>query len=280
MPTRLQSLARTVKALVPRRRNTTIRAVPVLIRPIETWAKIIRPGTTTLFWHPIRHTTTFALPEGDTSVESDRYYSMYREHLDRINARVLALHRRAERQIEETYALQQKNARELAELKIETDKLKDEYDDLHDLYVRVCKHYKLQPVELEATCPECICTIGLDVIMFPVSIRNQQVAYEQYNITKWFHDGKTSDPLRIETGPLTVANLNLTPNIAIQSKIDAYKKLMQDTIKDYPLPSDDLNSNALAIGLRRKRTKRKRTNRLSRIIRRKTMLRKYSKKRH
>ena len=52
---------------------------------------------------------------------------------------------------------------------------------------------------------------------------------------------------------------------------------MQDTIDNNPIPFDD---QELASGLRRKKTKRKRTNRLSRIIRRKTNLRKYSKKRH
>ena len=69
MSSRLQRLARTVKSLLPsRRRNTTIRAVPAPIRPIDTWVRITRPGNTTLFWNPLRHTTTFALPEGDISV--------------------------------------------------------------------------------------------------------------------------------------------------------------------------------------------------------------------
>ena len=91
-------------------------------------------------------------------------------------------------------------------------------------------------------------------MMFPVSIRKQtKKVYEKYTITKWFSLGNTSDPFRIEKGPLTVADL--TPNIAIKDQIEEYKKLMQDTIDNNPLPFDD---QELAAGLRRKKTKRKR----------------------
>lgn len=278
MSSRLRrGLARTVKSLLPsRRRSTTIRAVPAPIRPIDTWVRISRPGNTTLFWHPLRHTTTFALPEGDISVEDERLYRTYVFNDAAATARIRSRRNRANPEIVEINALQQKNARELAELKTETDKQKREYDDLYKRYERVCKHYDLQIEQLEDTCPECICIINHEVMMFPMSIRNQQnQAYEQYFITKWFNDGNTSDPLRNEKVPLTVKDI--TSNIAIKEKIDKYKKLMQDTIDNYPLPFDD---QKLATGLRRKKTKRKRTNRLSRIIRRKTKLRKYSKKRH
>ena len=286
MSARLQRLARTVKALVPRRRNTTIRAVPVLIRPIETWVRITRPGNTTLFWHPQRHTTTFALPEGDISVDDDRHYRRYVFNDAATTAMIRNRRNRANPEIVETNALQQENAKKLAKLKTETDKRKGEYDDLYKRYERVCKHHNLPIEQLEDRCSKCLCSIDGEAMMFPVSIRKQtkkdyERYYERYNITYWFSLGNTSDPFRIEQGPLTVADL--TPNIDIKRQIDEYKKLMQDTIDNYPLPVDD---QELAAGLRRKKPKRKRTNRisrtnrLSRIIRRKTNLRKYSKKHH
>ena len=78
MSSRLRGLARTVKSLLPsRRRSTTIRAVSAPIRHTNTWVRIRRRGNTTLFWNPLRHTTTFALPEGDTVVDDDRHYRMY-----------------------------------------------------------------------------------------------------------------------------------------------------------------------------------------------------------
>lgn len=282
MPTRLQRLARTVKSLLPPRRSTTIRAVPAPIRPIDTWVRITRPGNTTLFWNPLRHTTTFALPEGDISVEDDRHYRMYVFNDAAATARIRHRRNRANPEIVETDALQQKNAKELAKLKTETDKLKAEYDALYESYVEVCKYHNLRIEQLEDRCSNCLCSIDGEAMMFPVSIRKQtKKVYERYNITKWFSLGNTSDPSRIEKDPLTVADL--TPNIAIKDQIEEYKKLMQDTIDNNPLPFDD---QELASGLRRKKTKRKRTNRisrtnrLSRIIRRKTNIRKYSKKRY
>ena len=197
-------------------------------------------------------------------------------------ARIRHRRNRANPEIVETDALQQKNAKELAKLKTETDKLKTEYDALYESYVEVCKYHNLRIEQLEDRCSNCLCSIDGEAMMFPVSIRKQtKKVYERYNITNWFSLGNTSDPNRIEKDPLTVADL--TPNIAIKDQIEEYKKLMQDTIDNNPLPFDD---QELASGLRRKKTKRKRTNRisrtnrLSRIIRRKTNIRKYSKKRY
>ena len=263
MPTRLQRLARTVKSLLPSRRsrNTTIRAVPAPIRPIDTWVRITRPRNTTLFWHPQRHTTTFALPEGDTSVEDDRHYRMYVFNDAAATARIRSRRNRTNPEIVETNALQQKNAKELAELDIKTKQLKAEYYDLHDHYERVCKYHNLPIEQLEDRCSKCLCSIDGEAMMFPVSIRKQtkkvyERYYERYNIAKWFSLGNTSDPFRIEQGPLTVDDL--TPNNDIEDQIEEYKKLMQDTIDNYPLPFDD---QELAAGLRRKKTKRKRKRR-------------------
>lgn len=277
MSSRLRrGLARTVKSLLPsRRRSTTIRAVPAPIRPIDTWVRISRPGNTTLFWHPLRHTTTFALPEGDISVEDERLYRTYVFNDAAATARIRSRRNRANPEIVEANALQQKMQKDLAELDRKTTQLKVEYEDLYNRYVRVCEYHNLQIVKLENWCSKCLCSIDGEAMMFPVSIRNSEWAYEQYTITKWFSLGNKSDPIRSEKGPFTVDDL--TPNIAIKAKIEKYKKLMQDTIDNNPLPFDD---QKLATGLRRKKTKRKRTNRLSRIIRRKTKLRKYSKKRH
>ena len=279
MSSRLRRLARTVKSLATR--GNTIRAVPAPIRNIETWVRIRRPGNTTIYWNPVTHTSTLAVPHGDNIVivENDRLYRMYTEQDDAIDARIIARRRLAEREIEETYALQQKNARELAELKTETDKLKGEYDDLYAHYKRVCKYHNLSIVELEDTCSKCLCSIDGEAMMFPVSIRKHPNAYEQYTITRWLHLGKTSDPLHIAKDPVTVGDL--TPNIAIKDEIDEYKELMQKTINENPLPSGALVSEAVVAGQRRRKTKkRKRTKRISRIIRRKTKIRKYSKKRH
>ena len=281
MPTRLQRLARTVKSLLPSRRsrNTTIRAVPAPIRPIDTWVRITRPRNTTLFWNPLRHTTTFALPEGDISVDDNRHYRMYVFNDAAATARIRSRRNRANPELVETNALQQKNASELAKLKTETDKLKAEYYDLHDRYERVCKHHNLPIEQLEDRCSKCLCSIDGEAMMFPVSIRKQtKKVYERYNITKWFSLGNTSDPNRIEKDELTVADL--TPNIDIKDQIEEYKKLMQDTIDNNPLTFDD---QELAAGLRGQKTKRKRkrrisrTNRLSRIIRRKRKRRKHKK---
>ena len=112
MSSRLQRLARTVKSLLPsRRRNTTIRAVPAPIRPIDTWVRITRPGNTTLFWNPLRHTTTFALPEVDISVEDDRHYRMYVFNDAATTARIRRSRNRANPEIVETNALQQKKCK-------------------------------------------------------------------------------------------------------------------------------------------------------------------------
>ena len=168
-------------------------------------------------------------------------------------ARIRRRRNRTNPEIVETDTLQQKNAKELAELDRKTKQLKAEYDDLYDRYVRVCEYHKLPIVQLEDMCPECICIISQEVMMLPVSIRKQQKAYEQYTITKWFNEGNTSDPNRIEKDQLTVANL--TPNNIIKRQIDEYKEFMRKTIKDNPLSFDD---DRLAAGLRRKKTKRKR----------------------
>ena len=255
MSSRLQRLARTVKSLLPsRRRNTTIRAVPAPIRPIDTWVRITRPGNTTLFWNPLRHTTTFALPEGDISVEDDWHYRMYVFNDAATTARIRRSRNRANPEIVETNALQQKNAKELAELDRQTTQLKAEYDDLHDRYKRVCEYYNLPIVKLEDRCSKCLCSLDGEAMMFPVSIRKQTMkVYEKYTIAKWFSLGNTSDPFRIVQGPLTVDDL--TPNNDIKRQIDEYKKLMQDTIDNKPIPFDD---QELAAGLRRKKTKRKR----------------------
>ena len=255
MPTRLRGLARTVKSLLPsRRRSTTIRAVPAPIRPIDTWVRITRPGNTTLFWNPSRHTTTFALPEGDISVEDDRHYRMYVFNDAAATARIRSRRNRANPEIVEINALQQKNARELAELDRKTTQLKAEYDALYESYVEVCKYHNLPIEQLEDRCSKCLCSIDGEAMMFPVSIRKQtKKVYEKYNITKWFSLGNTSDPSRIEKDPLTVADL--TDNNIIKDKIEEYKEFMREKIKDNPLPFDD---QELAAGLRRKKTKRKR----------------------
>ena len=264
MSARLRCLARTVKSLLPsRRRNTTIRAVPAPIRPIDTWVRIRRRGNTTLFWHPLRHTTTFALPEGDTVVDDDRLYRMYVFNDAATTARIRRSRNRTNPEIVETNALQQKNASELAKLKTETDKLKDEYDALYESYVEVCNYHNLPIEQLEDRCSKCLCSIDGEAMMFPVSIRKQtKKVYERYNITKWFSLGNTSDPSRIEKDPLTVADL--TPNIDIKDQIEKYKKLMQDTIDNNPLTFDD---QELAAGLRGQKTKRKRKRRISRTNR-------------
>ena len=214
------------------------------------------------------------------SVDDDRHYRMYVFNDAATTARIRNRRNRANPEIVETNALQQENAKKLAKLKTETDTLKAEYDALYESYVEVCNYYNLPIEQLENRCPKCLCSIDGEAMMFPVSIREQtnkvyERYYERYNITKWFSLGNTSDPVRIEKGPVTVADL--TPNNIIKEQIDKYKKLMQDTIDNNPIPFDD---QELAAGLRRKKPKRKRTNRLSRIIRRKTNLRKYSKKRH
>ena len=73
------------------------------------------------------------------------------------------------------------------------------------------------------------------------------------------------------------------PIVKLEDRCSKCLCSLQDTIDNNPLPFDD---QELGAGLRRKKTKRKRTNRisrtnrLSRIIRRKTKIRKYSKKRH
>lgn len=281
MPTRLQRLARTVKSLLPTRRSTSIRAVPAPMINTDIWVRIRRRGNRTLFWHPVYHTTTFALPEGDISIEDDRLYRMYVFNDAATTARIRSRRNRANPEIVEANALQQKMQKDLAELDRKTTQLKVEYEDLYNRYVRVCEYHNLQIVKLENWCSKCLCSIDGEAMMFPVSIRNSEWAYEQYTITKWFSLGNKSDPIRSEKGPFTVDDL--TPNIAIKAKIEKYKKLMQDTIDNNPLPVD---VQELASGLRRKKTKRKRRNRisrinrLSRIIRRKTKLRKYSKKRH
>ena len=243
MSSRLRRLARTVKSLATRR--NTIRAVEAPIRNIETWVRIRRPGNTTIYWNPVRHTSTFGVPQGDIVVENDRLYRMYMDQDDTINARIIARRRHAYPELVE-----------LAELENKTDILREEYDNLYAQYVRVYTFHRLPIVKLEDNCPNCLCAINDEAMMFPVSIRGQEKAYEQYTITNWFNTGNTSDPLRKEKVPLTVGDL--VPNNAIKDQIEEYKELMRYTIKKYPLPSDDLNSNALASGLRRKKTKRRR----------------------
>ena len=248
MSSRLRSLTRRVKSLVSRR--NTIRAVEAPIRSVDTWVRITRPGSTTIYWNPVRHTSTFAVPDGDIVVENDRLYRMYMDEDDAINARIIARRRQANSELANSELV------DLTELGSNTDRLRREYDNLYAHYVRVCKSHDLTIEELEDTCPECLCGINGEVMMFPVSIRNQHKAYEQYTITEWFNKGRPTDPLRKAKGPLTVGDLK--PNSDIKNKIEKYKKLMQDTINKYPLPSDALNSTALASGLRRRKTKRRR----------------------
>ena len=159
-------------------------------------------------------------------------------------------------------------AQNLALLKTNTDNLRKIYDELYAKYTVVCKFNNLSIIELEDDCENCLCSIDSEVMMYPTAISDQtKQVYEKYNITKWL-TSKTSDPARIEKDPLTVDDLR--PNIAIQSKIEEYKELMQDTINKYPLPSDAVVSEALAsevlasealvsCGQRRRKTKKRKT---------------------
>jgi len=265
-----RKLRTTLKSLLRRNNTRSIRAVPAPITSLGTWILIQPRGRRPYYYNIETESVSYAEPLDAVIIDSTRERGRLVAREAAARARYIA-RERYRAQIEAQFAdivqplPDVRIAQNLALLKTDTDNLRKIYDELYAKYSIVCNFYKLKSVEIEDYCENCLCAADREVMMYPTAIRGQtKQAYEKHTITKWL-TGNTSDPLRIETDPLTVDDLR--PNSAIQKKIDEYKELMQKTINENPLPSDDvvnealtseaLASEALAAGSRRKRTKRR-----------------------
>jgi hypothetical protein len=233
---------------------------------------LIKPRGRRSYYYNIKtRSISYAEPIDSVIIDSYRELGRMAAYDAATRARYLARERRqAEIEAQFAHIVQPapdaRLAQDLALLETDTDNLRKNYDKLYAEYIVVCKFHKIHIIEIEDFCENCICAIGQEVMMYPTAIRDQtKKAYEKLNIITWLGRGNTTDPSRIEEYPLTVNDLR--PNNAIKNKIDEYKELMQKTINENPLPSDDvvnealirdaLVSNALATGQRRKRTKRR-----------------------
>jgi len=263
-------LRTTLKSLTRRNNALSIRAIPAPITTLSTWILIKPRGRRPYYYNIETESISYADPLDAVIIDSTRERGRYVAYEAARQARYLARERR-QAEIEAQFANivqpapDVRIAQDLALLQTDTDNLRKLYDELYAKYSVVCKFHKLPIIEIEDSCENCLCAIDNEVMMYPTAIRDQtKKAYEKHTITKWLSLGKPSDPSRIEKDPLTVDDLR--PNSAIQGKIDEYKELMQKTINENPLPSDDVvndvlireaqASNALAAGPRRKRTKR------------------------
>jgi hypothetical protein len=264
-----RKLSSRLKSLVRRNNTLSIRAVPAPITTLSTWI-LIRPRGRRPYYYNIKtRSISYAEPIDSVIIDSTRERGRMVANDAAARARYLARERRqVEIEAQFAHIVQPapdvRIAQDLALLKTDTDNLRKNYDELYAKYTIVCKFHNLAIIEIEDDCENCLCTIDREVMMYPTAIRDQtKQVYEKYTITKWL-TSYTSDPARIEKDPLTVDDLR--PNIAIQDKIDAYKELMQKTINENPLPSDDVInkamtrdavvSEAVATGPRTKRTKR------------------------
>jgi hypothetical protein len=270
-------LRTTLKSLVRRNNTLSIRAIPAPITTLSTWIFIHPRGRRPYYYNIKTRSISYAVPINAVIIDSTRELGKMVAYDAATRARYLARERRqAEIQAQFAHIVQPAPDVRLALLKTDTDNLRKNYDKLYAEYIVVCKFHKLPKIEIEDFCDNCLCAVDNEVMMYPTAIRDQtKKAYEKHTITKWLSLGNTSDPSRIEKDPLTVDDLR--PNNAIKNKIDEYKELMQKTINENPLPSDDVvndalirdavvsealaseaqASNALATGPRTKRTKRR-----------------------
>lgn len=272
-----RKLSSRLKSLTRRNNALSIRAIPAPITTLSTWIVIHPRGRRPYYYNIKTRSISYAVPINAVIIDSYRELGKMVAYDAATRARYLARERRqAEIEAQFAHIVQSapdvRLAQALALLKTDTDNLRENYDELYAKYIVVCKFHKIPKIEIEEFCENCICAISLQVMMYPTAIRDQtNKAYEKLNIMTWIGRGNTSDPSRIEKDSLTVDDLR--PNSAIQGKIDEYKELMQKTINENPLPSDDvvndalirdamaseaLASNPLAAGLRTKRTKRRR----------------------
>jgi hypothetical protein len=270
-------LRTTLKSLVRRNNALSIRAVQAPITTLSTWIFIHPRGRRPYYYNIKTRSISYAVPINAVIIDSTRELGKMVAYDAALRARYLARERRqAEIEAQFAHIVQPAPDVRLALLKTDTDNLRKNYDKLYAEYIVVCKFHKLPKIELEDFCDNCLCAIDNEVMMYPTAIRDQtKKAYEKHTITKWLSLGNTSDPSRIEKDPLTVDDIG--PNNAIKNKIDEYKELMQKTINENPLPSDDvvndalirdavasealaseaLASEAVASGPRTKRTKRR-----------------------
>ena len=271
-------LRTTLKSLVRRNNTLSIRAIPAPITTLSTWIFIHPRGRRPYYYNIKTRSISYAVPINAVIIDSYRELGKMVAYDAALRARYLARERRqAEIEAQFAHIVQPAPDVRLALLKTDTDNLRKNYDKLYAEYIVVCKFHKLPKIEIEDFCENCLCAIDNEVMMYPTAIRDQtKKAYEKHTITKWLSLGNTSDPSRIEKDPLTVDDIG--PNSAITNKIDEYKELMQKTINENPLPSDDVvneafirdavvseaqaseaqASNAVATGPRTKRTKRRR----------------------
>ena len=267
-----RKLSSRLKSLTRRNNALSIRAVPAPITTLSTWI-FIHPRERRPYYYNIKtRSISYAVPINAVIIDSTRELGKMVAYDAASRARYLARERRqAEIEAQFAHIVQPAPDVRLALLKTDTDNLRKNYDKLYAEYIVVCKFHKLPKIELEDFCDNCLCAIDNEVMMYPTAIRDQtKKAYEKHTITKWLSLGNTSDPSRIEKDPLTVDDIG--PNNAIKNKIDEYKELMQKTINENPLPSDDvvndalirdavaseaLASEAVASGPRTKRTKRR-----------------------
>jgi hypothetical protein len=273
-----RKLSSTLKSLVRRNNTRSIKAVPAPITTLSTWIFIHPRGRRPYYYNIKTRSISYAVPINAVIIDSTRERGKMVAYDAASRARYLARERRqAEIEAQFAHIVQPAPDVRLALLKTDTDNLRKNYDKLYAEYIVVCKFHKLPKIEIEDFCENCLCAIDNEVMMYPTAIRDQtKKAYEKHTITKWLSLGNTSDPSRIEKDPLTVDDIG--PNSAITNKIDEYKELMQKTINENPLPSDDVvneafirdavvseaqaseaqASNAVATGPRTKRTKRRR----------------------
>ena len=242
-------LRTTLKSLTRRNNALSIRAIPAPITTLSTWIFIHPRGRRPYYYNIKTRSISYAVPINAVIIDSTRERGKMVAYDAASRARYLARERRqAEIEAQFAHIVQPapdvRLAQYLASLKTDTDNLRKNYDKLYAEYIVVCNFHKLPKIEIEDFCENCICTIDKEVMMYPTAIREQtKQAYEKHTITDWLSRGNTSDPSRIEKDPLTVADLR--PNNAIQGKIDEYKELMQNTINENPLPSDDVVNEAL-----------------------------------
>jgi hypothetical protein len=262
-----RKLSSRLKSLVRRNNALSIRAIPAPITTLSTWIFIHPRGRRPYYYNIKTRSISYAVPINAVIIDSTRELGKLVAYDAASRARYIARERR-QAEIEAQFAqiVQPAPDVRLALLKADTDNLRKNYDKLYAEYIVVCNFHKLPIIDIEDFCENCLCAIDNEVMMYPTAIRDQtKKAYEKHTITKWLSLGNTSDPSRIEKDPLTVDDIG--PNSAIQGKIDEYKELMQKTINENPLPSDDVvnkaltseaqANNARAAGSRRKRTKRR-----------------------
>jgi len=257
-------LRTTLKSLTRRNNALSIRAVQAPITTLSTWI-VIRPrGRVPYYYNIETRNVSYGEPVNAVIIDSYRELGKMVANEAASRARYLARERRRTEIVAPSAHVVQLIEHQIGLdlLKTNTDNLRKNYDKLYAEYSVVCKFHKIPIIEIEDYCENCLCAIDNEVMMYPTAIRDQtKKAYEKHTITKWLSLGNTSDPSRIEKDSLTVDDLR--PNSAIHDKIDEYKELMQKTINENPLPSDDvvndaLANDALAAGPLRKKTNTKR----------------------